>query len=279
MTDERWVRRLLPKRPADSHKGTYGRAHLFCGSERYPGAALLSAEAAFRVGCGMTYLTAPAPLRDMVLSRLPEVIFCPDTVGNDAPQNITARLCGCGCGNTVGTKARVLSLLALSDAPLVLDADALNALAADGKGAEHLRSAAAPLILTPHPAEFSRLFGVSVEQVQADRPRAALNAAANSGAVVLLKGHETLIASPSGELLCNPTGSSALAKAGSGDVLAGVICGLLAEGVPPFEAAAMGAWLHGRAGDLLAHDLSEYGVLPSELPRAVARVLADLSKS
>lgn len=276
-TDEAWVRRLLPRRTADSHKGTYGRAHLFCGSQRYPGAALLSCEAAFRVGCGMTYLTAPGDLRDMVLSRLPEVIFLPDAPAAEEPQGISARLCGCGCGNTVKTGELVAALLKRADAPLVLDADALNVLAADADGMSRLRHAAAPVILTPHPAEFSRLFGISVEKVQADRPASALYAAKESGAVVLLKGHDTLIASPAGELLCNPTGSSALAKAGSGDVLAGVICGLLAEGAAPFAAAAIGAWLHGKAGDLLSEELSEYGVLPSELPRAVARVLVAMS--
>jgi len=272
-----WVRSALPPRKADSHKGTYGRAHLFCGSLRYPGAALLSAEAAFRVGCGMTYLTAPAALRDMVFSRLPEVIFLPETSLADEPSGVTARLCGCGRDITTQTGTLVLSLLALSDVPLVLDADALNVLAASGEALHLLRNAAVPLILTPHPAEFSRLFGIPVGEVQADRPLAALRAAKESGAVIVLKGHDTLIAAPDGKLLCNPTGSSALAKAGSGDVLAGVICGLLAEGASPFAAAAVGAWLHGKAGDLLAKELSEYGVLPSELPRAVARVLAELT--
>lgn len=276
ITDEAYVRACLPHRRQNSHKGTYGRCMLFCGSEQYPGAALLAAEAAFRVGCGMTYLVSTPAVREAVLARLPEVIFLPQESA-DAPADVTARLCGCGSGNTPATARSVQHFLTLPDVPLVLDADALNALSHTDEPVFRLAAAACPIVLTPHPAEFLRLFGGSMDELCARRAEAALAAAKQSGAVVLLKGHHTVIASPTGEVMCNPTGSSALAKAGSGDVLSGVIAGLLAQGMAPFSAAVVGAWLHGKAGDVLAASRSEYGVLPSELPLAVAGVLADLA--
>lgn len=304
MTRADYVRELLaelPPRPRTGHKGSFGRVQLACGSPTYTGAALLSAEGALRMGCGFVFLYAPHAVAEPMRARLPEVIireilpmsahaaegFAAMRADEDARGAV---LVGCGLGQVDGEGkpvdaaafARALDgYLSVSGAPLVLDADALNLAAhAFGVGdltvAARLRRARRPVVITPHPAEFSRISGLSMEEIAADRVGVALRFAEESGAVVLLKGAGTVIATPTGDAGVNPTGSTALSKGGSGDVLAGMLVSLLAQGMSPYAAARLAAYLHGAAGEEESALYTERGVLPSELPRAAARVLCTL---
>lgn len=279
----------LPPRLAEGHKGTYGRARLFCGSALYTGAALLAAEGAMRMGAGLTYLYAPQAAVDAARVRLPELIcrVCPSPAEDAAaafsllpPSEEKGALligCGIGQGDAAAFSAACTPLFSSSGVPTVLDADALNMLAASAdRGLSLLRGAKRPLLLTPHPLEFARLTGLSVAEVQADRAGHAAAYAQESGAYLLLKGAGSVIAAPDGRTSVNPSGCSALSKGGSGDVLAGMLVGLLAQGMPPYEALSAAAYLHGAAGERLAAVYSEYGVLPSELAGEAARVLADI---
>lgn len=284
------IRAALPARERESHKGSYGNALLYCGSAAYTGAATLAAMGALRTGAGITHLLAPEEALLPVRIRLPEVV-CHPIAGLTAQPHVLSASdklggargciligCGIGCGNGSESAAfceALANLLATPGLPLVLDADALNMLATDPRGAcAILALAKRPCVLTPHPAEFSRLTGLPVAEIQADRLRVAAAFAKESGCTLLLKGHGTVIAAPDGSLTVNPSGTPALAKGGSGDVLAGLITGLIAGGMAATEAAVCGAYLHGLAGERLEAQDSPYGLLPSELPAAVARELA-----
>ncbi len=264
------LRQLLGSRPQNSHKGSFGTAYLYCGSERYRGAAVLAVGGALRIGVGLCAIASVPSVTEHVLSAYPEAI-CKDE--NASATGADAILCGSGLGVTEYTRSLVRALLTQDGAPLVLDADALNALAAMPDGATLLKNATRSVVLTPHPLEFARLTGRTVSEVQADRLSLAQDYAQKNRVTLVLKGAGTVIADPSGRVFINRSGSSALAKGGSGDVLAGAITGLLAQGIAPLDAAAIAVFLHGVAGDTLAAEYSEYGVLPHELPRQIAREL------
>lgn len=281
--DEEFVRRTLPRREEDSNKSTFGRALLLTGSPNLIGAAFLSLEATLRGGAGyVTYLGTDA-LVDRLLPRFPEAIYGriveTDALTPTEIAEVVARSCannatliGCG-GGAVGV-ALLAALLRSRSSPIVLDADAINALAAcTDRGAALLRGAERPVILTPHPLEFSRLCGATVEEIQADRIERARDYAHSFGVVLVLKGAATVV-TDGDRVYVNTTGSSALAKAGSGDVLAGLLTSLAAMGVPPMEAAALAVCLHGMAGDRLAARHSRFGVTPSDLPVAIAEEMA-----
>lgn len=281
------VRAVFAPRPRDSHKGTFGRAALLCGSPAYPGAALLAAEGALRAGAGLTELHTPAVAAEAARVRLPELLVrelppvTEDPGAADAlfaRQDVTALLVGCGLGRGTaeyGLRASLLAAMAAPGGPLILDADALNILAADRPAfSAGCRAAARPVVLTPHPLEFSRLSGLPVETIQAARRACAAAFAQENRVVLLLKGAGTVLAAPDGRVAVLPAGSPALAKGGSGDVLAGFLAGLCAMGVPTYEAACAAAYLHGRAGEHLAARYTECGVLPSALPAAMAKVAA-----
>ncbi len=290
---------LLPSRPHEGHKGSFGRVSLVCGSPSYTGAAILAAAGALRMGCGLVFLYAPPEVTAPLRVALPEVIareMPPVTEEGAAYLPILrdeawdAILIGCGIGQTdhCGVPASpdafaemLDSLLVATGCPIVLDADALNLLAhACGvsglTAAARLRRARRPVVITPHPMEFSRMSGLSLAEISADRVGVARRFANESGATLLLKGAGTVIASPEGEVAVNPSGSTALAKGGSGDVLAGMLASFLAQGIAPYAAARLAAYLHGIAGEEEAAVYSARGVLPSELPRAAARVLCRL---
>ncbi len=287
------LRASLPPRLPDSHKGSYGNALLYCGSRTYTGAACLAAMGALRAGAGITHLLAPEEALAPVRIRLPEVVCHPIAPLGKEPASLAgadrlggrrgAILIGCGLGRGTGSEAAafceaLLSLLSKPGLPLVLDADALNMLADHAASpASFLSQAVRPVILTPHPTEFSRLSGLPVEEIQKNRACHATAFAGQSGCILLLKGHGTVIATPAGEATVNPSGSPALAKGGSGDVLAGVITGLIAGGMAPAEAALAGAYLHGLAGERLAARDSAYGLLPSDLPAAIAGELCRIT--
>jgi NAD(P)H-hydrate epimerase len=303
-----YARRLLPARPADSHKGSFGKALVIAGSLHYPGAAALSCGAAARVGAGLVTLGAGRTVL-AAASRMPEITLLPlpegdwGAVGPGALAELgkhlegyASLLIGPGLGSGDATKEfvqRVFGLdkqktrarvgfLASPDAevstgeaklpplpPTVLDADALNILATIDEWWERLPKAR--LVLTPHPGEMRRLF--KDEELPGDAERAATMAASRWGQIVVLKGSTTVIAAPDGRALRHEQGNPALATAGTGDVLAGAITGLLAQGLQPFDAAALGVYLHAAAGARVRDELGDAGALASdlllELPRAI----------
>ncbi len=290
MCDDSYVRKHLPGRRADSHKGSFGKAVLFCGSKKYRGAASLATLAALRGGVGLLTLVSEREVLLSMSKKLPEAIYrecapiaqASETLCEEAleiTKGASAVLIGPGCGVSEGLYRLILALLACEGCPLILDADAFTALAMHREEAEKaLCCAKREVLMTPHPLEFSRLAGVSVAEIQAHRMEYARFYAEKWNASVLLKGAGTVIATPSA-VRVNTTGSSALAKGGSGDVLAGLVTALAAQGASPLHALELGAYLHGKAGDTLAFELSEYGVLPSDLPKQIASEISKIQKS
>ena len=269
---EKDVAGLLGKRPQNSHKGTFGTAHLYCGSDAYRGAAVLAVGGALRMGAGLVAICAGASVQSAVLSAYPEAIVKDRDAGDTS---CSAVLIGCGLGLCEENEVLLRRLLNTEGAPLVIDADGINALAALPDKGALLKNAKRQVVLTPHPLEFARLTDSDIGEVQANRLPLAEAFAKEHGVTLVLKGAGTVIASADGVAI-NQSGSSALAKGGSGDVLAGAVTGLLAQGISPFHAAAVAVYLHGRAGDRLSAQYSEYGVLPHELPLQMAEELAKI---
>ncbi len=265
--------RQLPKlkeRAPDGHKGDYGTVLVVAGSEVMLGAAILCATSALRSGAGLVRVALPKAL----LPLLPLAVPCATTVLRAGAPFAAALLgadavvVGPGLGGGVATKNLLRTVLAAGDAPAVLDADALNALAPLRRAPATRRQ----LVLTPHPGEAARLLGTTAAAVQRDR-RAALTALCErSGAVVVLKGAGTLVGDGR-RCFDNRSGNPGMATGGSGDVLAGLIGALLAQGLQPFDAACLGAAVHGRAGDRVAARLSPRGLIASDLPAAIAEEL------
>ena len=277
------VWQALPPRPPQSHKGTFGRVLIAAGSARYRGAAALCCEGALRAGAGIVTLASVEPVLALTLARTPECTLLPctpDEAGGISAQNLpalletlaacTALVLGPGLGSAAG--ALGAGLLEAARCPVVLDADGLNAAAS---GAFPLKTRGGPLILTPHPGEMARLCGLTPAQVNADRPALAARMAREWGCILVLKGHATLVAAPDGALWVNTTGNPGLARGGSGDVLAGMIGGLCAAGLPALEAAKCGVWLHGAAADRAAAQRGQWGMLPSDLPAALGELFAE----
>jgi hydroxyethylthiazole kinase-like uncharacterized protein yjeF len=289
------VRGLLPPRPISAHKGTFGKALVVAGSVNYTGAAYLASAAATRVGTGLVTLALAESIHPILASKLSEVTFLllPQDMGVLVPDAIKvlgeripdydALLLGPGLGRdkkTVqfvqqllsvepGTRGRIGFLASeevteekLSLPPLIIDADGLNALADTPNWWEQLKGLS---ILTPHPGEMSRLTGLTVREIEADRPGVARQMAERWHQVVILKGAYTVIANPEGRVVINPFANPGLATAGSGDVLAGAIVGFLAQGLVPFDAALAGAYLHGLAGELVREELGGTGMVAGDL--------------
>lgn len=271
------VQSLLPDRDPRGHKGSFGKLLLLCGSRGYTGAAYLAAMGALRCGAGLVFLGVPESIYAIEAGKLNEpVVFpLPEQEGKLSQQAIgeileklpqmDAVLVGCGLGQSEGTFQVVKAVLEKAACPVVLDADGINVLAAHK---DILRGRNGVTILTPHEGEFLR-FGGSLE---GGRLASAAFFAREWKCLLVLKGHETVITDGYRSYL-NPTGNPGMATGGSGDVLAGMLTGLLGQGIKPLEAAACAAWLHGRAGDLCAQELGQYAMLPTDMLKALPRLL------
>ena len=271
------VLEILPDRRAVSHKGDYGKVMLICGSEGYTGAAALAALGALRSGCGLAYLLVPRSIYAIEASKLlePIVMPMPDHDGHisvEAIENIAAILSrmdavlvGPGLGTSVDAEEIVRYILSKFEGPVVLDADGINVAR---KHKDILRGRTCPTVITPHEGEFLR-FGGSLEYGRID---GATKLANETGTIVVLKGHETVITDAE---CCyvNSTGNPGMAVGGSGDVLAGIIVSLIGQGIEPIRAAACGAWLHGAAGDICADEVGQYGMLPSDMLQVIPRLM------
>lgn len=283
-----WIESLpaLPVRPVDGHKGTFGKVLIVAGSRGMSGAASLAGQAALRGGAGLVFLAVPEGILPIVAGYEPSYLTIPlpeDTEGRIGKGH-QARLethalsadviaCGPGLGQSQDLAALVRWLYASVPKDLILDADALNLLAKEPKLLDdkpQTETGSVPRILTPHPGEFSRLTGRTMEEIAQNREALAVEFAAKHDVVLVLKGRHTLITN--GEKLAkNTTGNSGLATGGTGDVLTGLIAALLGQGMSAFDAAHLGVYMHGLAAELAAHELSEAGLISSDLPLYLAR--------
>lgn len=288
------VRAWLPARPRNSHKGTYGKLMLVVGSEPFPGAAYLSCAAAGRAGAGLVTGAVPQPIWPLVAGRLAEAtwlplpvrdehefagVFAPSTAAtvSGALAGYDALVLGCGLRSSKPLRRFVDQLLRHPVPPAaVIDADGLNCLAQMERWPERLPP---QTVLTPHPAEMARLCKLTVAEVLADRWTLALACAAAWNCVLLLKGPYTVVAHPDGQLAVVPVATPALATAGTGDVLAGTIGAFLAQGLDPFAAACVGAWVHGAAGLRCEQASGVAGVVASDLLAELPAVLRTLYRA
>jgi len=284
LLDDAGVAARLPRRRPAAHKGSSGHLLVVAGSAGKTGAALLVGQAGLRAGAGLVTLASTPAGQAALDAKVVELMTARYPGGEDAAPEAAADLrrlagraqafvIGPGIPTGPGMRAVVRTLAAALPLPGVLDADALNALGTSA--AAVLAAASAPRVLTPHPGEMSRLTGVGVPEIEADRVGHARALAAASRAVVVLKGARTVIAAADGAVAISPIACPALATAGSGDVLGGVIGALLARGLAPATAAEVGVFVHGRAGEELAAALGD-GVTAGDLPAAVAVVMARL---
>jgi hydroxyethylthiazole kinase-like uncharacterized protein yjeF len=278
---------LVPERPPYSHKGTYGHVLVVSGSRGKTGAAMMAAGACLRTGAGLVTIGAPEGLADSYQAAVREEMFLPladtgrGTLSTKALDGILAFLderantlaIGPGIGTDAETRRLVMELMARCTAPMVVDADAINAL--EGRAAV-LRKAKAPAVLTPHPGEFARLTGRGVREIEGDRIESARSFAGRYGVTLVLKGVPTVVAEPEGRVFLNPTGNPGMAKAGVGDVLTGMCAAVLAQGLAPLEASVLAVYLHGLAGDLAAGQKGLHSVLSLDLIEAIPGAFGSL---
>jgi NAD(P)H-hydrate epimerase len=285
---QRWVARNLPARSDRAHKGDFGRLLVVAGSIDYPGAAVLAALGAMRSGVGVVRVAAAESVAARVSGSVPELTWmsldeeAPGLIAPGGWRRVTteaasfdAVVIGPGLGRQPATLRRTRQLIASLEVPAVVDADGLNALAADARWWQGLGSS---LVLTPHPGEFSRLTGEPAPDSGDDaaRAEAAAGAALRWDQVVVLKGARTLVAEPGGELLRSDVATSTLATAGSGDILAGSIGAFLAAGAPLMAAAACGVAVHGAAGLLAADRIGHTGVMARDIANLLPEAIAHL---
>jgi len=281
------VRRRLPNRLPAGHKGTFGRVVIVAGSLGMSGAAILCARGALRVGAGLVTVACPTAINDILETAVPEAITLPlpDEGGRltaaaldpliEAIAPADAVAVGPGLSRHPEVQAVIRRLLPHVSTPLVLDADGLVAFT-DHR--EALGKRPSPLVLTPHPGELGRLIDTPPETIDAGRIEIAQRFAGDHGVTLLLKGRPTVLTTPGAAPLLNPTGNTGLATGGSGDVLTGMIVGLLAGGAAPADAAAAGAYLHGAAADRLATTIAERAITPSDLLAALPETIAEVER-
>jgi NAD(P)H-hydrate epimerase len=285
LLDEPGIAAILPRRRASAHKGSAGHLLVVAGAPGKTGAAVLVGQSALRSGAGLVTIASTAPGQAALDAKVVELMTARYSTGaevasDDAVAALTklaersqAIAIGPGIPTSDEMHAVVRRLATAATRPMVLDADALNALGTAAPAV--LAPAPAPRVLTPHPAEMGRLTGLSTADVQADRLGVARRLAAATGAIVVLKGARTVIAAPDGRAFVSPIACAALATAGSGDVLCGMVGALLAGGAEPLAAAQVAVFVHGLAGEALSVDLGD-GVAAGDLPIAIASVIARL---
>jgi NAD(P)H-hydrate epimerase len=284
--DHDLIANLLPERKLDSHKGTFGSALIVAGSQNYTGAALLAGEAAYRIGAGLVTLAIPEPLHVALAGHLPEAtwILLPHEAGfisESASATLlnyvhraTAYLIGPGLGVNISTRKFFENIISATKLPAVVDADGLRHLA---QIPDWHKKLSAPAVLTPHLGEMSALTGLSRKEIEANKNEVACKYAKEWGHVVVLKGAFTVVAAPDERMTVVPVATPALARAGTGDVLAGIIVGLRAQGLDAYDAAVAGAYIHAQAGLLAAEDVgSTASVLARDVLDSIADVLTEL---
>lgn len=286
--DSEMVSDIIPRRKADSNKGDYGRALIITGSTGMTGSGCLASVSALRAGAGLVYTAVPESLAGIYASKLTEPIViplkdngegrllasCTDMIASALEKMDVAAI---GPGLTLSEEIReiVEFVIINSKIPLIIDADALNAISADTSVLKKLKTKA---VLTPHPGEMARLTGKSIKEVQSDRVGTARRFAEEFGVTVVLKGNRTVVALADGRLFINTTGNAGMATAGTGDVLTGVITGIAAQGVPAEDAAVAGVYLHGLAGDACANYKGMHGIVAGDLADILPITIREILK-
>lgn len=274
----------LPSRFANSNKGSYGRLLTLCGSKNMPGACVLSANAAMRCGTGLVQCALPECILSVASSKLTEAIFLPLEYNADGRSKATAEsilqkanrptacLIGCGLGLDEDIKRLVADMILSLDIPIILDADGINAIV---ENKNILKEKSGKIILTPHPGEMARLCDTTPEQIQSKRLEYATDFAKSYGVIMVLKGANTIVTDGCNTYI-NTTGNAGMAKAGSGDVLSGMIGGFLAQGLSPINAAISAVHLHGMIGDYAAKRFSRIAMQPSDMINMMCEMFCDL---
>jgi len=260
----------LPQRKQDSNKGTFGKVLNIAGSLKTQGAAYLSSISALKTGCGYCVLCSEKEVITNISRMTPDIVF--STFSDIKTEIEKADVIAIGCGLSVSKKASAILKTVLNKAkekPIVIDADGLNILSK-----EHFQLPQ-NTIITPHPKEASRLLKIELEKVIANPEETAKDLTKRYNCITVLKGHRTVVCDKNFDIYINQHGNSALAKAGTGDVLTGVISGLLAQKMSPFEASKLGVYLHSRAGELASIDLTEYSVLASDIPNYINQAIKE----
>ena len=268
----------MPTRDQNSNKGTFGKVLNFCGSKNYIGAAYLSTISSLKIGAGLSALASTDKVIRSVSTMLPEAVYLTREEGLKKFNNYTTILIGCGLGldrTSLKFFKQLMNKLQKETMPVVIDADGLNLLAKFTPSHPFpFREGA--LILTPHPMEASRLLKCSLEEILNDLENSAKRISIKYSCITVLKTHRTIICNKDLTIHINQHGNSALAKAGSGDVLAGIISGLLAQGVKPFDACKLGVYLHSKAGEIASKELTEYSVLASDIIKYLPHAIKEL---
>lgn len=272
----------LPQRIENSHKGTYGKVLNIAGSDYMPGAAYLSSVSALKIGCGYCFLATTDDARKAIAAQTQNIVFVQPQHIDKFFDQVDVIEIGCGLGNDSYGKKMFSKFIdnSFKSTPVIIDADGLNILAQNDFDQiyDFTNKKFEKLVFTPHPKEASRLLGITLEEVLADTQKAAREITKKFNCVTVLKTHKTFICSPDGSEYTNTTGNNSMAKAGSGDVLTGMITGLIAQGMDMFEASCLGVYLHGICGDLAKEKLTEYSVMAEDLisfiPNALKNYLA-----
>lgn len=288
LIDSDLVKKYIRPRRGDSHKGTYGHVLVAGGSPGMTGAVIMTACAALRSGAGLVTAAVPESLVPIVETATMEVMSRPLPETTEASISLealpvlknllgTVSVCAIGPGMSRYREANALLRFVLenSGVPMLIDADGLNALEGD---AAILENRQVPVVLTPHPGEMARLTGLTIEEIQHDRLEIARRYAAQWGITLVLKGHNTVVATPAGEIFLNISGNPGMATAGSGDVLAGIIAGFIAQGLKAQEAAIAGVYVHGACGDKVAEAYGQRGLVAGDLIQYLPGVLCELEK-
>ena len=255
----------LPKRIEDGHKGTYGKVAVFGGSMGMAGSVCLASTAVLRIGAGISYAVVPNEILEICQIKLTEVMVKSDDEYAEVFGSVDSLVVGPGYLSKNGIE-HIMKIAQQSSKPMVIDAEGL-------KYIKKNKIKNPNCIITPHVGEFAQLLDVTIEHINENREYLAKKYAMENNCVVLLKGKNTVTASPKGEIVINETGGSGLSTAGSGDVLAGITGGLLAQGMPPFSAAYTGAYIHGLAGDLAQEDMSPYSVIATDILNYIGKAI------
>ena len=272
LLDDDFLKENLPKRDDKANKGNFGRTLLVCGSKKYPGAALLASRAASSIGSGLTTLASKAEVFMMIAAEIPEVINVNFDLKTILEESFKSSVLVIGPGLTTEDEIKeiVQVLIPQITTPIVLDADGINVVA--GKK-ELIKTAKNEIVLTPHPKEFSRLLGTSVDEVLNNKIELVRSNAMELNCTIVLKGPATIIGTKEGNIYVSPFSNSALAKGGTGDVLAGFIGGLIAQGLKPSLAACVGVYIHGKTAELISKDKTAFSLLPQDLISYLPQVI------
>lgn len=280
------IKASLPERPYNSNKGTFGKALIIAGSYKMPGAAVIAAKGSLISGAGLTYLAFPDRIYNTVTAHLTECVFRPlpsspnGSLSEEATKalldeidSFSAVAIGPGITTDKGAEILLISLLKNYKGRLIIDADGINIIS---RNIDILKESQAQIVLTPHPMEMSRLTGIPVKEINSHREEIATEFAKKYGVTLLLKGANTVIASPDGKVFINPTGASSLSRGGSGDLLTGIIVSLAAQGMNANETAVAGAYIHGLAGEIAEKKFTSYGATVEYITECVPKALSKI---